>query len=146
MSLSLSSALSLIHISPGEFIPLAEETGLILPLGDWALEAACVQIASWAGREETAALEVAVNISAMQFRQPEFVELVLAVLDRTGAHPEKLNLELTESMLVENIEDVLAKMTELKSHGLRFSLDDFGTGYSSLAYLKRCLLYTSRCV
>jgi diguanylate cyclase (GGDEF)-like protein/PAS domain S-box-containing protein len=124
-------------VPPGEFIPLAEETGLILPLGDWALEAACVQIASWAGREETAALEVAVNISAMQFRQPEFVELVLAVLDRTGAHPEKLNLELTESMLVENIEDVLAKMTELKSHGLRFSLDDFGTGYSSLAYLKR---------
>jgi PAS domain S-box-containing protein/diguanylate cyclase (GGDEF)-like protein len=124
-------------LPPGEFIPLAEETGLILPLGDWVLEAACAQIASWAGRGETADLEVAVNISALQFRQPDFVERVLAVLNRTGANPRKLNLELTESMLVENIEEVLTKMTELKSHGLRFSLDDFGTGYSSLAYLKR---------
>jgi diguanylate cyclase (GGDEF)-like protein len=124
-------------VSPGEFIPLAEESRLILPLGEWVLEAACAQIALWAGREETAHLKVAVNISALQFRQPSFVEQVLATLSRTGAKPENLRLELTESMLVENIEDVIAKMNELQSHGLRFSLDDFGTGYSSLSYLKR---------
>jgi diguanylate cyclase (GGDEF)-like protein/PAS domain S-box-containing protein len=124
-------------LAPGEFIPMAEETGLILPLGDWVLETACTQIAAWADRTETAHIAVAVNISARQFRQPDFVQQVLAALDRTGADPQNLELELTESMLVENIEDVIAKMTYLKSHGLRFSLDDFGTGYSSLAYLKR---------
>jgi diguanylate cyclase (GGDEF)-like protein/PAS domain S-box-containing protein len=124
-------------VSPDEFIPIAEESRLILPMGDWVLETACKQIASWAGRHETERLTIAVNISALQFRQPEFVERVLAALDRTGANPKCLKLELTESMLVENIEDVIAKMAELKSHGLSFSLDDFGTGYSSLAYLKR---------
>jgi diguanylate cyclase (GGDEF)-like protein/PAS domain S-box-containing protein len=124
-------------VSPGEFIPLAEESRLILPLGEWVLEAACAQIASWEGSKETAHLTVAVNISALQFRQPSFVEQVLATLSRTGANHGNLRLELTESMLVENIENVIAKMNELKSHGLRFSLDDFGTGYSSLSYLKR---------
>jgi diguanylate cyclase (GGDEF)-like protein/PAS domain S-box-containing protein len=124
-------------VPPDEFIPLAEESRLILPLGDWVLEAACKQIVSWAGRSETARLTISVNISALQFRQPEFVEHVLAALDRTGANPKNLKLELTESMLVDNFEEVIAKMTELKSHGLGFSLDDFGTGYSSLAYLKR---------
>jgi diguanylate cyclase (GGDEF)-like protein/PAS domain S-box-containing protein len=124
-------------LPPNEFIPLAEESRLILPVGDWVLETACAQIASWAGRKQTADFIVAVNISALQFRQPEFVEQVLAALDRTGANPENLKLELTESMLANNIEDIIAKMTELKSHGLRFSLDDFGTGYSSLARLKR---------
>jgi diguanylate cyclase (GGDEF)-like protein/PAS domain S-box-containing protein len=122
---------------PGEFISLAEETGLILPLGDWVLENACAQVAAWAGRTDTANISIAVNISARQFRQPSFVDKVLAALERTGANPQNIKLELTESMLVENIEDVIAKMTELKSHGLKFSLDDFGTGYSSLAYLKR---------
>ncbi len=122
---------------PGEFIPLSEETGLILPLGDWVLESACAQIAAWSERLETAPISLAVNISARQFRQPGFVDKVLAALRRTGANPRNLKLELTESMLVENIEDIIAKMTELKSHGLGFSLDDFGTGYSSLAYLKR---------
>jgi diguanylate cyclase (GGDEF)-like protein/PAS domain S-box-containing protein len=124
-------------VMPNDFIPLAEESRLILPLGDWVLEAACAQIALWAGRKETAHLSVAVNISALQFRQPSFVEQVRATLRRTGANPDYLRLELTESMLVENLEDIIAKMTELKSHGLRFSLDDFGTGYSSLTYLKR---------
>jgi diguanylate cyclase (GGDEF)-like protein len=124
-------------MSSDEFIPLAEESRLILPMGDWVMETACAQIASWAGQKNTAHLSVAVNISALQFRQPGFVEQVLAALDRTGANPENLKLELTESMLANNIEDIIAKMTELKSHGLRFSLDDFGTGYSSLAYLKR---------
>jgi diguanylate cyclase (GGDEF)-like protein/PAS domain S-box-containing protein len=122
---------------PGEFIALGEETGLILPLGDWVLETACKQIAAWAHREEPADVSVAVNISARQFRQPDFVEKMLAALERSGADPHNLELELTESMLADSIEEVIAKMAELKSHGLRFSLDDFGTGYSSLAYLKR---------
>jgi diguanylate cyclase (GGDEF)-like protein/PAS domain S-box-containing protein len=124
-------------LTPGEFIPLAEETGLILTLGDWVLEAACEQVAAWGDRKETAAITLAVNISARQFRQADFVERVLAALKRTGANPQSLKLELTESMLLDNVDDVIAKMTALKSHGLRFSLDDFGTGYSSLAYLRR---------
>jgi diguanylate cyclase (GGDEF)-like protein/PAS domain S-box-containing protein len=122
---------------PGEFIPLSEETGLIQPLGDWVLENAFAQVAAWGECPDFSHISLAVNISARQFRQPSFVDKVLAALDRTGANPENIKLELTESMLIENIEDVIAKMTELKSHGLKFSLDDFGTGYSSLAYLKR---------
>jgi diguanylate cyclase (GGDEF)-like protein/PAS domain S-box-containing protein len=124
-------------VPPGEFIPLAEETGLILPLGHWVLETACGQITAWANRIETRHLTLAVNVSARQFRQADFVEQVLAVLDRTGANPDNLKLELTESMLVDNVEDVISKMAALKSRGLSFSLDDFGTGYSSLSYLKR---------
>jgi diguanylate cyclase (GGDEF)-like protein/PAS domain S-box-containing protein len=124
-------------VAPGEFIPLAEETGLILPLGNWVLETACRQIAWWAERKEADGIKFAVNISARQLRQPGFVERVLEVLESTGANPQNLVLELTESMLVENTEDVIAKMTDLKAHGLRFALDDFGTGYSSLSYLKR---------
>jgi len=124
-------------VSPGEFIPLAEETGLILPLGHWVLETACRQIAAWAGREKMRPITVAVNVSARQFHQPHFVDEVLTVLGRTGADPQNLKLELTESMLVDNVEDVIAKMTALKSRGLSFSIDDFGTGYSSLSYLKR---------
>ena len=124
-------------LAPGEFIAQAEETGLIIPIGKWVLETSCRLIASWAGRRQTANLSIAVNISARQFRQPDFVEQVLTALKSTGANPGRLKLELTESMLLENIEEVIGKMRELKSHGLRFSLDDFGTGYSSLAYLKR---------
>jgi EAL domain-containing protein (putative c-di-GMP-specific phosphodiesterase class I) len=124
-------------LAPGEFIVQAEETGLILPLGDWALEASCTQIAAWGKRAEMASVPVAVNISARQFRQSNFVHQVLAALERTGANPERLVLELTEGMFVENFEDVSAKMAVLKSHGLSFSMDDFGTGYSSLAYLKK---------
>jgi diguanylate cyclase (GGDEF)-like protein/PAS domain S-box-containing protein len=121
---------------PGEFIALAEDTGLILPLGNWVLETACRQIAAWGERKESAHIKVAVNISARQFRQPDFIEQVLAILESTGANPQNLQLELTESMLVENVEEVIAIMANLKSHGVRFSLDDFGTGYSSLSYLK----------
>jgi len=123
-------------LPPGEFIPLAEESGLILLLGDWVLQTACEQIAQWAKRKETARLTVAVNISPRQLRQPEFVEQVLNVLYRTGANPKNLKLEITESMLVDEVEEVIAKMAALKFHGLSFSLDDFGTGYSSLSYLK----------
>jgi predicted signal transduction protein with EAL and GGDEF domain len=124
-------------LPPAAFIGLAEETGLILPLGSQVLEAACRQIAAWAINPETSSLTVAVNVSARQFRQSNFVGQVLTVLEQTGADPKRLKLEITESMLVDNLDDTVAIMTELKSHGVRFSLDDFGTGYSSLAYLKR---------
>ena len=124
-------------ISPAAFIPLAEETGLILPLGYWVLETACTQIASWSARPEMACLTLAVNVSARQFHHPDFVEQVLAVLEHTGADPQKLKLELTESLLLNDVEDIVAKMNTLKAKGVCFSLDDFGTGYSSLSYLKR---------
>ncbi len=124
-------------LPPDDFIPLAEQTGVILPIGDWVLETACKQIKAWAARKNTAHLTVAVNISARQLLNPDFVKNVLATLDRTGANPQNLKLELTESMFVDDLEDVVTKMTELKAHGLRFSLDDFGMGYSSLGYLRR---------
>ncbi len=124
-------------VSPGEFMPLAEDTGLILPLGQWVLESACARLLDWAGRPETAHLTLAVNVSARQFRQPDFAPQVLAALDHAGADARRLKLELTESLLLHDFEDVIAKMTALKIRGVGFSLDDFGTGYSSLAYLKR---------
>ncbi|RCX10134.1 putative bifunctional diguanylate cyclase/phosphodiesterase [Extensimonas vulgaris] len=124
-------------VSPAAFIPLAEKTGLILPIGQWVLHAACVQLAAWAGQPETAQLTLAVNLSAQQLRQADFVAQVLQVLDETGANPQRLKLELTESMLVSNVEDAIEKMQALKARGVRFALDDFGTGYSSLAYLRR---------
>ena len=124
-------------VSPAEFIPLAEETGLILPLGQWVLETACRQLSLWARRTETAGFTLAVNVSAHQFRQADFVERVLAALKRTGANPQRLKLELTESLLVSNVEDIIDKMFALKAKGIAFSLDDFGTGFSSLSYLKR---------
>jgi len=124
-------------VAPGGFIPLAEETGLILELGSWVLETTCEQIAAWAREKETATLSVAVNISALQFRLPEFEQQVLDTLKRTGADPRNLKLELTESMLLDNVEEVIAKMIRLRAHDIGFSMDDFGTGYSSLTYLKR---------
>jgi diguanylate cyclase (GGDEF)-like protein/PAS domain S-box-containing protein len=124
-------------VSPMEFIPLAEETGLILPLGRWVMEVACAQIAAWAEDEESAHLTLAVNVSALQFQQPDFVDEVLSLLARTGADPQKLKLELTESLLLSHIESTIAKMAALNAQGLTFSLDDFGTGYSSLSYLRR---------
>ena len=124
-------------VTPQEFVPLAEETGLIFPLGNWVLETACLQIAAWATRKEGAHLSVAVNVSSREFRQPKFVDHVLAALERTGANPNNLKIELSESMFGENVEDVIARMNKLKSHGVRFSLEDFGTGYSSMTYLKR---------
>jgi diguanylate cyclase (GGDEF)-like protein/PAS domain S-box-containing protein len=124
-------------VSPQEFVPLAEETGLIFPLGSWVLETACIQLAHWADRKEGQHLSIAVNVSAREFRQPKFVDYVLAALDRTGANPKNLKIELSESMFGENVEDVIAKMIKLKSHGVCFSLEDFGTGYSSMTYLKR---------
>ena len=124
-------------VLPDEFIPLAEKTGLILPLGHHVLETACAQLVAWASHPDTAQLTLAVNVSACQMHQPDFVDQVLSILDYSGANPSKLKLELTESMLLHDIEDTIAKMTRLKYRGVGFSLDDFGTGYSSLSYLKR---------
>lgn len=124
-------------VSPAEFIPLAEETGIILSIGNWVLKTACQQLADWAYRPGYDTLTIAVNVSARQFYQSDFVERVLMILDETGADPTKLKLELTESLLLQDIEGIIVKMTSLKTRGIGFSLDDFGTGYSSLAYLKR---------
>ncbi len=124
-------------VPPSAFIPLAEQTGQILPLGLWVLETACQQIARWSAHPLTERLTLSVNVSAHQFRQADFVEQVLATLRRTGIDARRLKLELTESMLVNDVGDVIAKMEALKGHGVGFSLDDFGTGYSSLNYLKR---------
>ncbi|MCA1323991.1 EAL domain-containing protein [Herbaspirillum sp. alder98] len=124
-------------VPPGDFIPLAEETGLILSLGNWVLETACTQLALWARQLHTEHLVIAVNVSAHQFRQVDFVQTVLNAIERTGANPRRLKLELTESLLVDNVEDIIQKMFALKAYGVEFSLDDFGIGYSSLSYLKR---------
>ena len=124
-------------VSPAEFIPMAEKTGLILPLGLWVLETACTQLARWAKQAATANLTMAVNVTARQFQQGDFVKQLIAVLERTGANPRQLKLELTESVLITDVESVIVKMNLLNAKGISFSLDDFGTGYSSLSYLKR---------
>jgi diguanylate cyclase (GGDEF)-like protein/PAS domain S-box-containing protein len=123
-------------VSPAEFISLAEETGLIQPLGQWVLETACTQLVAWSARPDTARLTLSMNVSAREFRHPEFVPRVLEVIDRSGADPQKLMLEFTENPLLDDMEETIAKITALKAHGTAFSLDDFGTGYSSLSYLK----------
>lgn len=123
-------------VSPVEFIPLAEETRLILPLGRWVLETACVQLAQWAKLPEFADLTIAVNVSARQFLQVDWAEQVLEIVNQTGINPHRLKLELTESVLATNIQDIIGKMTLLKTKGIGFSMDDFGTGFSSLSYLK----------
>ena len=124
-------------VSPAVFIPIAEETRLIIPIGHWVLETACAKLVSWSMRYETSELTLAVNVSEIQLRQPDFVKQVFSVIDHTGADPTKLKLELTESLFVESVEDVIDKMRQLKERGVGFSLDDFGTGYSCLSYLKR---------
>ena len=124
-------------VSPAHFIPVAEDTGLILPIGNWVLEQTCALLAAWAIQPRLAGLTIAVNVSARQFHQDAFVEHVLAALDRSGANPQRLKLELTESLLIDDVDSLIAKMSSLKARGVGFSLDDFGTGYSSLAYLKR---------
>jgi diguanylate cyclase (GGDEF)-like protein/PAS domain S-box-containing protein len=124
-------------ISPAAFIALAEETGLILPLGHWVMETACAQLALWADQPDMEHLSVAVNVSARQFSLPNFVAQVLALVEHYQIRPDRLKLELTESLLLKNADDVIAKMVALKARGVDFSLDDFGTGYSSLSYLKR---------
>jgi diguanylate cyclase (GGDEF)-like protein len=124
-------------VSPAEFIPLAESTGLICSIGHWVLSTACRQLAAWAGEPATSMLTLAVNVSACQFNQSDFVGQVLTVLQQSGANPARLKLELTEGVLLDNTEAVIATIGALKRFGVTFSLDDFGTGYSSLSYLKR---------
>ncbi len=124
-------------VLPGNFIPLAEETGLILPIGLWVLETACTRIKAWSLDPATRDLHLAVNVSARQFRQPGFVAQVQDVLMRTGADPQRLKIELTESLVIEDVADTIARMQALKALGIGFSMDDFGTGFSSLSYLKR---------
>lgn len=124
-------------VPPDEFIPLAEQSGLILPLGTWVLSTACKQLVEWSQRADMAELTLSVNVSVHQFRRPDFVTQVQSVMERTGVHPPRLKLELTESSLVHDMEDIIQKMEALKAMGVGFSLDDFGTGYSSLTYLKR---------
>ncbi|MBU0750572.1 MAG: EAL domain-containing protein [Gammaproteobacteria bacterium] len=127
-------------VAPGEFIPLAEETGLILPIGRWVLETACAQLKAWDNEACNAALralQLSVNVSARQFRQPGFVDEVRAILAGSGANPARLKLELTESLVLDDVQDSIEKMQQLRQLGIAFALDDFGTGYSSLSYLKR---------
>jgi diguanylate cyclase (GGDEF)-like protein/PAS domain S-box-containing protein len=124
-------------VPPAEFIPTAEATGLIVPIGHWVLEQACEQLVAWANQPGLEHLTISVNVSALQFRQPDFLEEILNILRVSGADPLKLKLELTESLLVSNVEEIIFKMQQLKSHGIGLSLDDFGTGYSSFTYLKR---------
>ena len=124
-------------IMPEDFIPIAEASGIILPIGSWVLKDACRQLVKWSCVPEMVGLNMAVNVSVMQFHQIDFVSQVLTELKRSGANPLRLNLELTESVLIYDMQDVIDKMTTLKASGIRFSLDDFGTGYSSLSYLKR---------
>lgn len=121
---------------PLEFITMAEDTGLILPIGQWVLETVCAQLNSWQHDPFTRDVVLAVNISAKQLQQADFVEQVLDIIERNRINPALLKLELTESMLIDNIEDIICKMNKLNKIGIRFSLDDFGTGYSSLQHLK----------
>ncbi|WP_445004938.1 bifunctional diguanylate cyclase/phosphodiesterase [Halomonas mongoliensis] len=125
------------QVSPGEFIPLAEENRLIVAIGYWVLEQACRQLAAWTADPARSALSLSVNVSPRQFREPDFVKRVLECLETTGAPANRLKLEVTESLFLEGREEARERMLCLREYGVRFSLDDFGTGYSSLAYLKR---------
>jgi len=124
-------------VLPFHFISLAEEIGLILPIGKWVIETACSQLNAWQQSKFTKDIVLSINVSAKQFRQADFAEQIQDAVNRHGINPALLKLELTESLLLENVEDIIATMTTLREIGVQFSLDDFGTGYSSLMYLKR---------
>lgn len=124
-------------VLPNEFIPLAEQTGLILAVGDWVIKAGCTQLAAWAKNPHFANFTLSVNVSAQQFLQADFVNQTISSVQRAGVDATKLKLELTESILVQDVDEIVKKMTTLKNAGIGFALDDFGTGYSSLNYLKR---------
>ncbi|HET8764906.1 MAG TPA: EAL domain-containing protein, partial [Rhodanobacter sp.] len=125
------------QVPPGVFIPLAEENGLIVVLGNWVLQRACELLAQWAGAPATRDLALAVNVSARQFARPDFVDTVRAVVATHGVDPSRLKLEVTESAILDDLDEATAKLRQLRALGMRISLDDFGTGYSSLAYLSR---------
>ena len=122
-------------ILPETFVSLAEHNGLILPIGQWVLEKACAQLQAWSADEDMRHLQLAINVSPVQFHQPDFVQLVTGVLHRYGVKPGRLKLELTESLVLNDVADTIDKMQQLRAADMRFSIDDFGTGYSSLAYL-----------
>lgn len=123
-------------ISPGLFIPIIEDTGLIIPIGEWVLRKACSDMAKW--QQEGVAIErIAINVSARQFKQTGFIALVEEVINSTGIDPSQLELELTESLLIDDLEHTLEALSLLRKMGVRMAIDDFGTGYSSLNYLKR---------
>jgi diguanylate cyclase (GGDEF)-like protein/PAS domain S-box-containing protein len=123
-------------ISPFHFIPLAEDTGMIIEMGKWVLETACMQLNSWQKNKETSTLSLSINVSAKQFHQVDFVEVVKKAIDTHDVNPERLKIELTESLLLNNVDEIIYKMNSLAKMGIQFSLDDFGTGFSSLQYLK----------
>ena len=123
-------------VMPYDFIAQAEESGLILPMGQWALQSACAQLAQWARHPDTARLSMAVNVSARQFRHPEFVDGVMTAITESGIDASRLKLELTESLLASDIDVTISKMGQLKDIGVTLSIDDFGMGYSGLSYLK----------
>ncbi len=129
-------------VLPGQFIPVAEGSDLIVGIGQWVLQTACRQLAAWAHQADCAQLRLSVNVSARQFRQDDFVRQVESVLQTTGASAHLLTLELTESMVLDNVQDAIEKMEQLRAKGVQFALDDFGTGYSSLSYLTRLPLHT----
>ena len=122
-------------VSPAQFIPIAEETGLILPIGTWVLETACAQIKAWENASRTNRLCLSINVSVRQFYQPDFVERVRQIILESAINPALIKFELTESLVLNNINDSIIKMKALEEIGVHFSMDDFGTGYSSLAYL-----------
>lgn len=124
-------------VPPVQFIPLAEDTGLIIPLGLWVLQTACAQLQAWSADAATRHLQISINVSARQFRQVDFVEQVFDALKQSGINPGLLKLELTESLVLENVHDVITRMEQIRAFGVTFSLDDFGTGFSSLSYLKQ---------
>jgi diguanylate cyclase (GGDEF)-like protein/PAS domain S-box-containing protein len=124
-------------VPPDEFIPTAEETSLIIPIGHWVVEHACAQLAEWGKRPDRSHLSIAVNVSVRQFRHPDFIDEVVSSVRRSGIRPDRLKLEVTESLLADNLDAAIAKMRNLKDMGVRLSVDDFGIGYSSLSYLKR---------
>jgi EAL domain-containing protein (putative c-di-GMP-specific phosphodiesterase class I) len=124
-------------VAPAQFVQIAERCGLIVPMGEWVLRTACRQLAQYAGRADQADKSIAVNLSARQLAHPGFVASVKQILQSTGAPAERLKLEITESMLLSDIDKTIEKLHELSALGIRLSLDDFGTGYSSLSYLKK---------
>jgi EAL domain-containing protein (putative c-di-GMP-specific phosphodiesterase class I) len=124
-------------VSPATFIPLAEETGMIIPIGQWVIESACKQIQSWQKSSTSKNLVLAINVSAKQFRHEGFIGQVKSGIQNHGIDPKLLKLELTESLMLDDIDEIITTMSAIKNMGVGFSLDDFGTGYSSLQYLKR---------
>jgi EAL domain-containing protein (putative c-di-GMP-specific phosphodiesterase class I) len=123
-------------VSPAKFIPIAEETGLIVPIGEWVLHTACAQNRTWQ-KNGLPPIKMAVNLSARQFKQPNLVEIIAKILKETDLDANYLELELTESLIIENVQQTITVLQQLHDMGIVLSLDDFGTGYSSLSYLKR---------